>query len=321
VRLFAHPGNLDALALHASGASTPLHGSLPLRVGSIVSKGTVLGHADTPKGASAGHLRFAIRPAGDLSTVDPRPILQNWLQLGAALHPQGVHGESDLLGATASGVFLLSKSDLERDVLADPGITLPACAHQAVASGSIDRRVLAVLAFLSRSGLKPTVGAVYCRIAYTPFGLPAARFAPNAVDISAIDGIPVAEHQGPGTVTDVVVRTLLALRGEYAPMHVVSLMHYPGAASTLASAESWNRIHIAFRPLAAAAQPSPAAAAVIASAHSARKGPIAPSPLLVGGELSGTQWSQLVGQIGSLHAPAVPVKKSSAAIPDQPRHP
>jgi hypothetical protein len=321
VRLFAHPGNIDELALPASGASTPLHGSLPLRVGSIVSKGTVLGHANTPKGASAGHLRFAIRPAGDLSTVDPRPILQNWSQLGAALHPQGVHGETDLLGATASGVFLLSKSDLERDVLADPGITMPACAHAAVASGSIDRRVLAVLAFLSRSGLKPTVGAAYCRVAYTASGLPAARFPTNAVDISAIDGIRIAEHQGPGTVTDVVIRTLLALHGEFAPMHMVSLMHYPGAASTLASAANWDRIHIAFRPLAAAAQPSPAAAAVIASAHSARKGPVAPSPLLVGGELSSTQWSQLFGQIGSLHAPAVPVKKSPYAIPDQARHP
>jgi soluble lytic murein transglycosylase-like protein len=321
VRLFAHPGNVDALALQASAAAKPSHGSLPLRVGSIVSKGTVLGHANTPKGASAGHLRFAIRPAGDLNTVDPRPILQNWSQLRAALHPQGVRGETDLLGATASGVFLLSKNDLERDVLADPGITLPGCAHEAISSGSIDRRVLAVLAYLSRSGLKPTVAALHCRVAYTSSGLPAPRFAANAVDISAIDGIPIAGHQGPGTVTDVVIRTLLALRGEFAPLHVVSLMHFPGVAGTLASAESWDRIHIAFRPLAAAAQPSPAAAALSASAHSARKGAVAPSPLLVGGDLNSTQWSQLFGQIGSLHAPSVPVKKSSAAIPDQPQHP
>jgi Transglycosylase SLT domain len=316
VRLFAHPGNVDALALRSSGGSKPLGGAQPLRVGSIVSKGTVLGHANTPKGAPNGHLRFAIQPAGDLSTVDPRPILQNWTQLGAALHPQGVRGETDLLGATASGVFLLSKADLERDVLADPGIGIPACAHQTIASGAVDRRVLALLAYLSRSGLKPTVGALHCRAALAASGLPAARSTADAFDITAIDGIPIAGHQGPGTVTDVVIRTLLALHGEFAPLHMVSLMHYPGAAGTLASAENWDHIHIAFRPLNAAAQPSPAAAAAVAAAHSARKGAVAPSPLLVGGDLNTTQWNQLFTHIATLRAPSVPVKRSSSALPD-----
>ena len=119
VRLFAHPGNPDALASAAARqrrSRTSTAGSeLPLRAGSIVSAGTVLGKVRTPPGARAGHLRFAIRPGGDQGTVDPRPILQNWAQLGAALHPQGTTGETDLLGATASGVFLMSKDELERD--------------------------------------------------------------------------------------------------------------------------------------------------------------------------------------------------------------
>jgi hypothetical protein len=315
VRLFAHPGNVDALA--ASGASRQVGGAQPLRVGAVVSKGTVLGHANTPPGAHNGHLRFAIRPAGDLSTVDPRPILQNWSQLAAALHPQGVRGETDLLGATASGVFLLSKGDLERDVLADPGISLPACARQAVAAGAIDRRVLAALAFLSRSGLKPTVSALPCQVASIASRLPAARPVTDAVDISAIDGIPVAGHQGPGTVTDVLIRTLLTLRGEFLPAHIVSLMQYPGVASTLASSENWDHIHIAYRPVAAAAQVSPAAAAAVAAAHSARKGAVAPPPLFAGADLS----SRLFTHIGGLRAPSVPANRSSAAIPDLLRHP
>jgi hypothetical protein len=316
VRLFAHPGNLDALALRASATAQPPAGALALRVGAVVSKGTALGTANTPPGTANGHLRFAIRPAGDLSSVDPRPILQNWSQLGAALHPQGVHGETNLLGATASGVFLLAKSDLQRDVLADPGITLPACARDSIATGTVDRRVLAVLAFLSRSGLKPTVSALHCRSALGASGPPA-----NVVEISAIDGIPIAGHQGPGTVTDVAVRTLLTLHGEFAPQHILSLMQYPGVSATLATQENFDHIHIAFKPLAAAAQASPAAAAALAVAHSARKGAVAPSPLVVGGELSGTQWNQLFGHIATLRAPSVPVKKSPSAIPDLLRHP
>ncbi len=72
-------------------------------------------------GAHAGHLRFAIRPAGDSGTIDPRPILANWAQLQAALHPQGAKADNALLGATASDVFLLSKAELQRAVLSDPG--------------------------------------------------------------------------------------------------------------------------------------------------------------------------------------------------------
>jgi transglycosylase-like protein with SLT domain len=324
VRLYAHPGNPDALAASAPGAagargaSSSATRQLPLRAGALLGKGTVLGHARTPKGARDGHLRFAIRPAGDLSTVDPRPILENWSRLNAALHPQGAPAEADLLGATASGVFLLSKSDLEREVLSDPGISIDACGRQAVASGAVDRRLLAVLAFLSRSGLKPTASGLRCvhaRSAAT--GLATVPLSGNALDISAIDGIAVAGSQGPGTVTDVTIRTLLTLRGEFVPHEISSLMQYPGAANTLAKREAWDHIHIGFRPLALAAQASPAAAAAVAAAakHSAKTGALAPPPLLVGGELSSTQWNQLFTHIATLPAPAVAVKPSATAIP------
>jgi membrane-bound lytic murein transglycosylase B len=84
---------------HRTG-STRAH--LPLRVGSVVVKGTVLGHVRSPLGAKDGHVHFAIRPAGDPNTVDPRPILANWTQLSHALHPRGAKGEPNLLRATAS---------------------------------------------------------------------------------------------------------------------------------------------------------------------------------------------------------------------------
>ena len=75
---------------------------LPLRVGSVVGKGTVLGHLLVPSGASAGHMRFAIRPAGDAGTIDPRPILAGWRQLYAAEHLQGARSDTSIRGATAA---------------------------------------------------------------------------------------------------------------------------------------------------------------------------------------------------------------------------
>jgi hypothetical protein len=68
--------------------------TLRLRVGSVVSQGTVLGRVRVPRGAKDGHLLFAIRPAGDSSSIDPAPILASWMQLHAALHPRGAIEES-----------------------------------------------------------------------------------------------------------------------------------------------------------------------------------------------------------------------------------
>ena len=319
VRLFAHPGNPDALASAASrrkraARSTSAGRLLPLRAGAIVSQGTVLGRVRTPTKARDGHMRFAIRPGGDQSTIDPRPILQNWAQLGAALHPQGVTGDTNLLGATASGVFLMSKGELERTVLSDPGIDIYACGRQDIASGTIDKRVLALLAFLSRVGLKPTVSALRCgHSEMTVSGYVSEHYTGDAVDVSAINGTPIAGHQGAGTITDLTIRALLTLQGEFVPHQIISLMQYPGAPNTVAMAEHWNHIHIGFRPVAGDAGLSPAAAAKAARSKASKT---APGPVVIPSDLSSTQWNRLVTRIGALPAPKVAVKPSSAAIKD-----
>jgi len=319
VRLFAHPGNPDALASAASNrkrAASPSTNAghlLALKAGAIVSKGTVLGRVRTPPRAHYGHMRFAIRPGGDESTIDPRPILQNWSQLDAALHPRGTNGTSDLLGATTSGVFLLSQSELQRTVLSDPGITISACGRHDIGSGAVDKRVLAVLAFLSRSGLKPTVTALRCsRGGASVSGTASKHDTVDALDISAINGMPIANHQGAGTITDLTIRALLTLRGEFVPYQIISLMQYPGAANTLARAQLWDRIHVGFRPSAAGLAPS--AAPATKAAHSAGAAKTAPAPIVVTTDLSTTQWNQLITRVGALPVPKVPVKPSSSAI-------
>ncbi len=85
-----------------------------------------------------------------------------------------------------------------------------------MASGAIDKRALAVLAFLSRSGLKPTVGTLRCG-ALCAAGYVAAGHVGDAVAIVAINGVPIAGHQGAGSITDTTIRTLLTLQGDFTP--------------------------------------------------------------------------------------------------------
>ena len=337
VRLFAHPDNPVArAAAHVASPASGNGGWATLKTGSIVSKGTVLGHLDTRAGASAGQLRFAVRPAGDSTTIDPQPLLQNWRQLDAALDPKGSRGTDTLLGATAADALSMSRGELERAVLADPGIQLDTCGRRDVAGGTVDGRVLASLLFLSRSGLQPTVAGLRCpRGGDTPSGLSvvtgtgaggatgasagaALRSAAQqaavhgggmAVDITAINDIPIAGHQGPGSVTDVAIRTLLTLHGRFAPHRIVSLMQYPEGPSTQALSTAWNHIHLEFLPVRATASG-------LADLRSATAGPAAASPLAASGELNEAQWSQLIGRIAALPKPKVSVTPSSAAIRD-----
>jgi hypothetical protein len=315
VRLFAHPGNPDARAAAVASAARKARTNtagqrLPLRKGSVVASGTVLGRVSVPPGAKDGHLRFAIRPAGDTETINAGPILANWAQLQTALHPQGAKATDALLGATASDVFLLSRAQLERAVLSDPGITMDACARHEVAAGAVDTRVLAVLAFLSRSGLEPTIGSLQCSQRQPPA-------TEDAVDITAINGTPIAGHQGPETITDLTIRTLLTLPAGFVPHAIVSLMHYPDSSDTVASTADWNRIRLEFQPKAATPALNPAAAAK--AAHSASSGRTAPAPIVTTSPLSAAQWNQLMQRVAALPIPSIVTKPSSAAIPDPKR--
>jgi hypothetical protein len=322
-RLFAHPGNPDARAAAVASAARKAQidragQALPLRKGSVVASGTVLGRVRVPRGAHDGHLRFAIRPAGDTETIDPGPVLANWAQLQSALHPQGAKATNPLLGATAGDVFLLSKAQRERAVLADPGITLDACDRHEIAAGAVDGRVLAVLAFLSRSGLEPTVGGLRCaQRQYTASDTAAAGYSGGEVDITAINGTPIAGHQGPETITDLTVRALLTLPAKFVPHAIDSLMRYPGSPNTHASKADAGRIHLEFRPLPVTPALNPAAAATVA--HSARSGRAAPAPVVTTSALSTAQWSQLMERVAALPTPTIATKPSSAAIPDPKR--
>ena len=115
----------------------------------------------------------------------------------------------------------------------------------------VDRRVLATLAFLSASGLRPTVSSLRCgHRTHTDSGNISQHASGNGVDISKINGTPILGNQGAGSIADSAIRRLLTLQGALAPDQIISLMKYPGIENTLAMGDHADHIHIGFRPAA-----------------------------------------------------------------------
>jgi murein DD-endopeptidase MepM/ murein hydrolase activator NlpD len=276
-----------------------------LRVGVQVLAGTVLGHvgAVDASPAAAGeaqpHMFFQIRPAGaGAPLIDPKPVLDGWV----ALENTSIFrakGENPFLATspTVGQVLLESQAQLQPQVLHDSGIHLGRCGKADVQTGRVDRRLLATLEFLSVSGLKPTVAGFECAHSslFTEGNAPASSNG-DALDIVAVNGIPIAGHQGPGSIADTTVRKLLMLQGASRPRRIVSLMSYPGAAGALAEPAAREDIRISFS--------SPP---LRGSAHTAGT---------LGQTLSPDEWIKLIARLGEIPDPTVAGKPSSAAIPD-----
>jgi hypothetical protein len=193
-------------------------------------------------------------------------------------------------------VLLESKQQLGPQVLHDAGVKLGSCGRQDVQEGRVDKRVLAMLEYLSVSGLRPSVGGLRCE-PKTPLAQAsnaAASSTSASVTITALNGVPVAGHQGPGTVADTAVRRLLMLQGLSRPRRILSAMSYPGAAGAKTSARGADAIHVAF------ASPASGLARVAGLYSSA---------------LTPAQWTRLIARLGEIPDPSVSRKPSTAAIP------
>jgi murein DD-endopeptidase MepM/ murein hydrolase activator NlpD len=275
-----------------------------LHTGVRVIAGTVLGHVGE-SGAADGeaaepHMLFQIRPAGvDSPQIDPKPILDGWVQLenSSVFRAKG-QSPFQTSAPTAGQVLLESKEQLEQQVLKNPDIQIYPCGRQDIQTGQIDRRVLATLEFLAVSELKPTVSALKCgHSELTTEGNVSEHSTGDAVDISEINGIPIVGHQGPGSITDTTIRKLLTLQGTMKPHQIISLMSYPGTDNTLAKADHYNHIHVGFRPEGAEA----------ASAGGSLSSAITP-----------TEWIKLIDRLGEIPDPSVSSGPSTAAIPVHP---
>src|SRR5205823_4505011 len=123
--------------------------------------------------------------------------------------------------------------------------------RQDIIDNHIDDRVLAVLEYLRLAKFDPTVTALECGHSYlTTSGNVSEHSSGDAVDIGAVNDTSILGHQGPGSLTDDVVRRLLALQGLMEPHQIITLMTYPGADNTLALPDHANHVHVGFRPMA-----------------------------------------------------------------------
>ena len=273
----------------------------PLKKGSRVIGGTILGRIGRTVPGQAAHLDFAIRPAGrGAPNIDPKPILDGWklLEATAIYRASGrnvLHGK-DGAGAMSIGqILLLPKPLLEKRVLSDERIEIYACGRDDVRSGQIDRRVLATLAYLAESGLRPGVTSLKCGHGfYTSSGNVSEHSSGNAVDIATVNGIPILGHQEPGGITEQTVRRLMQLQGTMAPHQVISLLEIGGP--TLAMADHNDHIHVGFQPMFGANKKLGKQALAV---------------------LEPGQWSDLISRLGEIENPVVPTKPSKYALPSK----
>jgi hypothetical protein len=271
----------------------------PLRKGSIVVAGTILGRLAAGTSKDASHVAFMIRPAGAKSPyIDPKPILDGWklLEATAVYRAAGVNPffGPNAKNPTIGQLLLMSKSQLENRVLSDPHVQIYACGRRDIQAGLIDRRVLATLEFLSASSLDPTVSGLECGHSLTgSTGVDAAGATGASVDISKINGIPVLHHQGTGSITDLTVRRLLTLQGAMTPDEIVSTMTYKGQSNTLALPDHANRIQVSYTPLYGANKKLSAQVAQI---------------------LQPAQWEKLISRLSQITEPVVPTSPSQYAV-------
>jgi hypothetical protein len=271
----------------------------PLKRGSHVIGGTIIGRVGRTEPGMASHVEFSIRPAGrGAPNIDPKPILDGWklLEATAIYRASGrnvLYGKDNAGAMSIGQIMLLPKPLLEKRVLSDERIEIYECGRDDIRSGQIDRRVLATLAYLAESGLRPTISSLKCGHGfYTAGGNVSEHSSGNAVDISMVNGIPILGHQESGGITEQAVRRLMQLQGTMAPHQIISLLEIGGA--TFAMADHNDHIHVGFQPMFGANKKLGRQALAV---------------------LAPEQWSNLIARLREIENPVVPTKPSKYALP------
>jgi Transglycosylase SLT domain/Peptidase family M23 len=268
-------------------------GDASLKVGSKVIAGTVLARIGDAEDGVDPHINFSIRPAGrGAPRIDPKPILDGWklLEATAIYRAEGKNPlAQDLSGA---GVLLLSKEELQKRVLADENLEIYECGRDDIATGRIDRRLLAMLEYLVAKGFHLTITSLECgHSVMTASGYVSEHSTGDAVDIAMINGVPVTGHQGPGTLADELIRTVLQLQGTMHPHQVISLEDLPGEAS-FALADHYDHVHVGYQPLST------------------------PFDQQFNALLKPDQWQRLTDRLGEIDNPQVQATPSPYSLPD-----
>ncbi|MDQ2630383.1 MAG: lytic murein transglycosylase [Actinomycetota bacterium] len=294
-RLRAFPERAEGEAKNAEALQAAVAASAEgsLRVGSKVIAGTVLARVGEGSDGVDSHINFSIRPAGKgAPRIDPKPILDGWKLLEATAIYRA-KGKSPFARLSGAGVLLLSKEALQKRVLANKKLEIYECGREDIASGRIDRRILAMLEYLTVRGFEMSVTSLQCGHGLlTASGNVSEHTTGTAVDIPVINGQPVTGNQGPGSPTEELIREVLRLQGTMHPHQVISLLDFPGPTS-FPMADHYDHVHVGYHPLTGDAEAKFAAL------------------------LKPNQWQRLINRLGEIENPSVPVNPSKFSIPDQ----
>jgi hypothetical protein len=293
----AAPGTEDETAGDQGAAEEQemTRGEGRIKVGSKVIAGTVLARVGADEDGADPHINFSIRPAGKgAPRIDPKPILDGWKLLEATAIYRAKGKNPFTARLSGAGVLLLSKEALIKRVLADKGLSIYECGNEDIATGQIDRRVLAMLEYLRAKGFELTVTSLKCGHGLlTTSGNVSEHSTGDAVDIAAINGVPVLGHQGPGSVTNKLISEILRLQGTMAPHQVISLEDFPGPAS-FPLADHADHVHVGY--------------------HAIGDNPLESrfSPLL-----KPEQWQRLISRLSEIENPEVAIEPSPYSLPDK----
>jgi hypothetical protein len=137
------------------------------------------------------------------------------------------------------------KRELAGRVLRDRRIAIYPGGRGDVQAGRIDVRVLVLMLYLADAHDGITVTSLIAgHSIYTKSGSLSLHPFGQAVDISALGGVPVLGHQQPGGVTERALRNVLLLPAELRPSELISLFDMGGPS--LAMADHADHVHVGY---------------------------------------------------------------------------
>jgi hypothetical protein len=153
------------------------------------------------------------------------------------------------LGRMQHGIGWHGKQ-LRKRVLRDTRLHIYAGGRADIRGRRVDPRVLITVEYLANAtGSVRVSSLVSGHRLFTASGGVSAHVYGRAVDVTAVGGVRIKHHQGPGSVTEQTVRLLLLLPQRMRPRQVVSLMDVDGPTGnhgSFALPDHSNRIQIGY---------------------------------------------------------------------------
>jgi hypothetical protein len=192
-------------------------------------------------GINARRAGPAAPPKAAPPTTAPPPVRPDDRAVALDTYLQALGPRTILVGLDAS------RAELQQQVLSDPRVHIYPAGRGDVASGKLDVRILAMIEYLAQADGEVSVSCLisgHSRYVAGRPGVVSAHVYGRAVDVSAVGGVPILDHQGPGSVTERTIRQILALPSAIEPAQIISLMALGGPSFALA--DHYDHIHIGY---------------------------------------------------------------------------